>query len=115
MPNVGWHPLEVFDAVQGATIPASLDPTRTSPRPERFDAFTLDVARDAPVHGSELPLVLVSHGTGSSPWLFRGLAMRLANAGFVTSMVRHPGNNRGTTPSRSPSRTWRTGPGTCAS
>jgi len=96
MSNVGWHPLEVFDAAQGAAVPTHLFyPTRASSKPERFDAFTLDVARDAPLDGAGLPLVLVSHGTGSSPWLFRGLAMRLAEAGFVTAMVRHPGNNRG--------------------
>lgn len=96
MTHVGCRTLEVFDSLQNAPVPTSLlYPTRASPRPERFDPFTLDVARDAPPDGSGLPLVVVSHGTGSSPWLFRGLATRLALAGFVTAMVRHPGNNRG--------------------
>ena len=96
MTHVGVHALDVLDPVQGARIPCSLFyPTLATPQPERFDAFTLDVALDAAPVGSNLPLVLVSHGTGSSPWLFRGLGMRLARAGFVLAMMRHPGNNRG--------------------
>jgi predicted dienelactone hydrolase len=98
--NVGWHWLEVFDEVQKARVPAGvLYPTRAEPRAERFEPFTLDVATDAPPDGSDSgsgsPLLLVSHGTGSSPWLMRGLAVRCVRAGFAVAMIRHPGNNRG--------------------
>jgi predicted dienelactone hydrolase len=42
-----------------------------------------------------MPLLVLSHGTGSSPWLFRDLAAHLARARFVVALLRHPGNNRG--------------------
>jgi predicted dienelactone hydrolase len=94
--QVGHRLLQVHDAVQGVDVPTSLlYPTRAPPRPERFDAFTLDVATDAALEGRALPLVVLSHGTGSSPWLFRELAAHLARAGFVVALPRHPGNNRG--------------------
>jgi predicted dienelactone hydrolase len=95
-PNVGCRTVEVLDPIQGVRIPTSLFfPTHEPPRPERFEPFVLDVATNAAVAGEELPLVLISHGTGSSPWLFRQLGAHLAREGFVVAMIRHPGNNRG--------------------
>nr|HEX4319040.1 hypothetical protein [Kofleriaceae bacterium] len=58
-------------------------------------AYPLDVARDAPVMGTRLPVVAISPGTGSTPWLFRHLAAALASAGYVALLVEHPGNRRG--------------------
>lgn len=69
-------------------------PTDVAPAPTRFGPFSLDVSVDAPALGSALPLALVSHGSGSSPFLFRDLACALARAGWVVALVEHPGNNR---------------------
>jgi predicted dienelactone hydrolase len=81
--NLGCHVLDVVDPIQGVPIPTSLFyPTDATPRPERFEPFTLDVAVDGKIVGASLPLVLVSHGTGSSPWLFRDLGAHLARAGY---------------------------------
>ncbi len=94
--NVGCRALETDDLVQGARIPLRLlYPTLAAGQPEPFGPFELSVAMNAPVDGRDLPLVIVSHGTGSTPWLHRDLAAHLARAGFVVVLVQHPGNNRG--------------------
>jgi len=93
--TVGYRALEAPDAVQGVTVPIHLLYASDAPaRDEHFGAYTLTVARDAPV-ATTGPFVVVSHGTGGSPWLNRDLAMYLARAGFVVALVEHPGNRRG--------------------
>jgi len=72
-------------------------PTSEPAHDVRFGPFAITVSPDAPLLASNgrRPLVLVSHGTGSSPFLLRTLALRLVAAGFVVALVEHPGNHRG--------------------
>ncbi len=53
----------------------------------------MDVARDAPVSGRGLPLVVVSHGNGGGPGSHADLAMALAGAGYIVAAPMHPGDN----------------------
>jgi len=93
--TVGYRALDVADEVQGARVPVRvLYPTRAPERLEHFGPYPLAVATDGPVEGERLPLVVISHGTGGSPWTYRGLAAHLARAGFVVALPEHPGNNR---------------------
>jgi predicted dienelactone hydrolase len=93
--NVGCRALTATDDVQGARVPVHLlYPTTALPRTATFGAYSLDVAFDAPVAGARLPLVAISHGTGGTPWGYRGLAAHLAQAGFAVALVEHPGNSR---------------------
>ncbi|WNG57733.1 alpha/beta hydrolase [Archangium gephyra] len=93
--NVGCRALDVEDGVQGARIPVRvLYPTRAPERLEQFGPYPLSVATDAPVEGERLPLVIISHGTGGSPWTYRGMSAHLARAGFVVALPEHPGNSR---------------------
>lgn len=93
--TVGCRALDVEDAVQGARIPVRvLYPARAPERLEHFGPYSLAVATDARVEGERLPLVVISHGTGGSPWTYRGMAAHLARAGFVVALLEHPGNNR---------------------
>jgi predicted dienelactone hydrolase len=39
-------------------------------------------------------VVLISHGSGSSPLVYRNLGWSLARAGYLVAMPEHPGNNR---------------------
>jgi predicted dienelactone hydrolase len=55
--------------------------------------FSLTVASSGLAPGT-FPLVVISHGTGSSPLLFRDLGAHLARQGFVVVIPEHPGNNR---------------------
>ncbi len=93
--HVGLRELAVPDPVQGAPIPVRvLYPTTAEPRTEAFGIYTVDVARDAAPAAAPLPVVVFSHGTGSTPWAIRGLAMHLARDGFAVALVEHPGNSR---------------------
>jgi predicted dienelactone hydrolase len=53
----------------------------------------MGVARDAPIAGRDLPLVVISHGNGGGPQSHADLAMALANAGYVVAAIMHPGDN----------------------
>ncbi len=55
--------------------------------------FTLQVApQGAPRRGNGR-LIVVSHGSGGSPWVYANLARSLVEAGFVVALPRHRGDN----------------------
>ncbi|MBJ7573698.1 dienelactone hydrolase family protein [Luteimonas sp. MC1828] len=69
-------------------------PTSGTPRPTTFvSGNLLNVARDAPVLGTKLPVVLVSHGNDGSALSHVDLAMELASAGYVVAAPTHAGDN----------------------
>lgn len=91
----GLRLLEVEDAVQGVLIPVYLlYPAKEPEQVHRFGPYSFQGALDAPVAGDGLPLVVLSHGNGGTPWGYRDLAKHLALAGFVVALVKHPGNSR---------------------
>lgn len=55
--------------------------------------FTLDVAWQGPPSPGNHRLVVMSHGSGGSPWPQSDLAHRLVEAGFVVAMPEHRGDN----------------------
>ena len=59
----------------------------------KLGPFDLSVAKDCPVTGGKLPLVVVSHGRAGSYLGHRDTAEALANAGFVVVAIDHPGDN----------------------
>ncbi len=87
--------MEVNDVVQEATVAIQfVFPTRAPERLEPFGPFMQSLALGAAVDGDDLPLVIISHGSGGTPWTHRDLASHLAHSGFVTALVQHPGNTR---------------------
>lgn len=55
--------------------------------------FTLQMAEHAaPVRGNG-HLIVISHGSGASPWVQADLANRLVEAGFVVAIPQHRGDN----------------------
>jgi len=71
-----WYPAE------GAT-----------PRPTRLAFFSQDLAAGASVRGRSLPLIVISHGSGSSFTGHVDTALALAEAGFVVAVPTHTGDN----------------------
>ncbi|WP_341677045.1 hypothetical protein [Niveibacterium sp. SC-1] len=67
-------------------------PSATPPAALAVGPFTLNVAKDAPLQGDHLPLVVMSHGTGGSVLGHRDTAAALADAGFVVAAINHPGD-----------------------
>ena len=93
--NCGLRRLQVQDEVQRACVPvAVLYPTGTPEQSERLGPYSLEVAVDAPIAGSDLPVVVLSHGNGCTPWAYRDLAKHLATSGFVVVLPEHIGNSR---------------------
>ena len=69
-------------------------PTQAQPLPTTLLSLVLmDVARDAPISGSELPLVVISHGNGGGPASHADLALALASAGYIVATPMHTGDN----------------------
>jgi predicted dienelactone hydrolase len=69
-------------------------PTDGRPLPATLLGLNLmSVARDAPVAGNALPLVVISHGNGGGPGSHADLALALAQGGFVVAAPMHTGDN----------------------
>lgn len=68
-------------------------PTTAAEQPVRVGPFDLSWAADAtPVRGNGR-LIVVSHGSGGSPWVHADLARVLVGRGFVVAMPQHRGDN----------------------
>lgn len=63
--------------------------------PTRFGPYELQVSVDAPPAPGRFPLVLISHGSGGSPLVYRSLSLALARAGYFVALPKHPGNSLG--------------------
>jgi predicted dienelactone hydrolase len=69
-------------------------PTQSRPWPTTLlGVIMMDVARNAPVSGSDLPLVVISHGNGGGPASHADLALALASAGYIVAAPMHAGDN----------------------
>jgi predicted dienelactone hydrolase len=90
---VGLQVLRV-ESPSGPIAVAVWYPTAAAPRPTTFLGGTLlSVARDAPVAGEGLPVVVISHGNGGGALSHVDLAMELASAGLVAVAPTHAGDN----------------------
>jgi predicted dienelactone hydrolase len=68
-------------------------PSSSEAQPLRRRPFTFQMAwQGAPVRGNER-LVVISHGSGGSPWVHSDLARVLVEEGFVVAMPEHRGDN----------------------
>lgn len=68
-------------------------PSSAEAQPLKRGPFTLEVAwQGAPVRGNAR-LIVVSHGSGGSPWPHADLARALVESGFVVAMPEHRGDN----------------------
>jgi predicted dienelactone hydrolase len=90
---VGFRHFNIDDP-QGPPIEVGVwYPTTLTPKPGAIEADQQTVARDAPVEGSGLPLVVISHGHGGSYAGHLDTATALANAGFVVAALTHNGDS----------------------
>ncbi|CAB3779076.1 alpha/beta hydrolase family protein [Pararobbsia alpina] len=60
---------------------------------EKLGLFELSVAKDCPVTGEKLSLVVISPGRGGTFLDHSDTAEALADAGFVVAAINHPGDN----------------------
>lgn len=79
----------------GAEAPTSavFYPTADAPAPVRRGPYTMEAAwQGRPVPGNRR-LIVISHGSGGSPWPQADLARVLVDAGFVVVLPEHAGDN----------------------
>ena len=92
---VGYRFVSVADPVQRAAVPVHLlYPASGTAKQVSFGPYAVDVAQDAPCAGGRLPVVVLSHGSGGTPWTLRDLGLHLAWNGFVAVLPEHIGNSR---------------------
>jgi predicted dienelactone hydrolase len=60
-----------------------------------FGPYELDVCVDGPIAPGRFPLVLISHGSGGSPLLYRSVSLHLARHGCIVAALKHAGNTLG--------------------
>lgn len=91
---VGFEIIQISDA-DGHSFPAGVwYPTQVQPKPTTMLSIVLmDVARNAPISGDALPLVVISHGNGGGSASHADLALALANEGYVVVAPMHSGDN----------------------
>jgi predicted dienelactone hydrolase len=91
---VGFETIQIPDA-SGKPIPAGVwYPTQVQTKPTTMLSIVLmDVARNAPISGGALPLVIISHGNGGGSASHADLALALANAGYIVVAPMHSGDN----------------------
>ena len=68
-------------------------PSQATVQPVTMGPTTMSVAVNGSAQGKALPLVVMSHGTGSSFLGHFDTAIALADAGFVVAAVTHTGDN----------------------
>jgi len=76
--------------------PLELDiwyPSDAPAAPHSLGPFEQTVAVDGAIAGSQLPLIVISHGTGGAAETHCDTALALAEAGFITVAVTHTGDN----------------------
>jgi predicted dienelactone hydrolase len=91
---VGFQVVRATGA-DGKSFPVAVwYPTAGHPRPTTLlGPLLMDVAADGPIQGSELPLVVISHGNGGGPGSHADLALALASVGYVVAAPMHTGDN----------------------
>lgn len=91
---VGFELIKIQGA-DGHSFPAGVwYPTQVQPKPTTMLSIVLmDVARNAPISGNDLPLIIISHGNGGGTASHADLALALANAGYVVVAPMHSGDN----------------------
>jgi predicted dienelactone hydrolase len=87
-------------SVPGDSVCSAFDalmhyPCARPPVLTRFGPYELEVSVDAPLSPGRFPLVVLSHGSGGSPLLYRTVSLALARSGFIVALPKHPGNSLG--------------------
>jgi predicted dienelactone hydrolase len=68
-------------------------PTAGAPQPVKRGPFAVTVARDGAPERGNGRLIVISHGSGGSPWTYTDLAFALVEAGFTVAAPEHRGDS----------------------
>lgn len=91
----GLLSFKAIDPSREFTVPSYIFyPTSIAEQMIKVGPYILSVAEKAVVSEGKFPLVVISHGTGGTPLVYRSLAMHLARNGYIVVALEHPFNNR---------------------
>jgi predicted dienelactone hydrolase len=90
---VGFQQLAVADPNGGPIEVYLWYPSATPTSTLRLGPYEQTVAMDGPIAGTNLPLILISHGTGGSALTHYDTAIALAEAGYIAAAIEHTGDN----------------------
>lgn len=90
---IGVRPLPVDDAGQTALSMVLVYPARGKASRAWVGSGFMDYARNAPIDGTALPMIVMSHGTGGGATGHLDTAIALAEAGYIVAAVTHRGDN----------------------
>lgn len=92
--SAGFNFIEVPADANGPTLQGAVWSPCAAPAGKiALDRLVIDGVQNCPVAGTQLPLVVVSHGYGGSFFDQRDTADALANAGFVVAAINHSQDN----------------------
>jgi predicted dienelactone hydrolase len=92
----GSRQFQVAGHLQDPPLTALLHyPTERPSSLTPFGPYELDVSVEAPVAKGRFPLVLISHGSGGAPLLYRSISLLLARSGYIAALPKHAGNSLG--------------------
>jgi predicted dienelactone hydrolase len=91
----GIRHFQMVDETSATQLPVVvMYPTTEEPAPVTLGPYAQELSAGARVAAGTYPLVIISHGSGGSPLVYRQLAAHLARSGFIVAAPEHPGNNR---------------------
>jgi len=93
--SAGCRSVIVSRADAGRDVPVLvMYPSDSPEKPAHVGPYQQRLALHGQVASGRFALVVISHGTGGSPLVYRTLAAHLARNGYVVALPEHPGNNR---------------------
>ncbi len=84
--------LTVITPSQAGTVTVFY-PTAQATMPVQRGSFTLEAAPDSTPQRGNGRLIILSHGSAASPWVYTDLASALVKAGFIVALPEHAGDN----------------------
>ncbi|MDW3651457.1 MAG: alpha/beta fold hydrolase [Bacteroidia bacterium] len=93
--HAGFQNIEIRDEELELSFPLKIFyPSKAKSQIQQFGPYQMEICVGGEIAGENLPLVIISHGSGGAGLVYRDLAMHLAKAGFVVALPQHPFNNR---------------------
>lgn len=91
----GFQLVDIEDQEHEHVLPLLIMyPTYKEEQVKKMGPYMINAAQDAPLSNGSFPLVIISHGDGSTPLAYRTIAQFLARNGFIVGIPQHPFNNR---------------------
>ena len=93
-PAAGLAFIEVPADATGPAIKALVwSPCAVAPDTIKLGAIVTPAARDCPIMGDKLPLIVISHGRSGGALSHHDTAERLADSSFIVAALNHPSDN----------------------